>query len=52
MKLDKVNYGGEPLNVDMNKVFLKFTVMSLIRYMVTKNPILSMATPSTGAIRS
>lgn len=52
MKLDKVNYGGEPLNVDMDEVFLKFTVMSLTRYMITKNPILSMATPSTGAIRA
>lgn len=52
MKLDKVNYGGEPLNVDMNEVFLKFTVMSLTRYMITKNPILSMATPSTGAIKA
>ena len=52
MKLDKVNYGGEPLNVDMDEVFLKFTVMSLTRYIITKNPILSMATPSTGAIRA
>ena len=52
MKLDKVNYGGEPLNVDMDEVFLKFTVMSLTRYMITKNPIFSMATPSTGAIRA
>lgn len=52
MKLDKVTYGGEPLNVDMDEVFLKFTVMSLTRYMITKNPILSVATPSTGAIRA
>ena len=52
MKLDKVNYGGEPLNVDMDEVFLKFTVMSLTRYMITKNPIFSMATPSTGAMRA
>lgn len=52
MKLDKVNYGGEPLNVDMDEVFLKFTVMSLTRYIITKNLILSMATPSTGAIRA
>lgn len=52
MKLDKVNYGGEPLNIDMDEVFLKFTVMSLTRYMITKNPILSIATPSTGAIRA
>lgn len=52
MKLDKVNYGREPLNIDMDEVFLKFTVMSLTRYMITKNPILSIATPSTGAIRA
>lgn len=52
MKLDKVNYGGEPLKVDIDETILKFAVMCLTRYMLTKNPIMSVATPSTGAIRA